>query len=47
LAPGDFAVVARKAKICGIDDSKELADMLRQEQEVKDIKCASFGFAVG
>jgi DNA replication protein DnaC len=47
LAPGDFAVVARKAKICGIDSQIELADMLRQEQEVKDVKYASFGFAVG
>lgn len=36
LAPGDFAVVAKKAKICGISDHRELVSMLRQEQDVKE-----------
>ena len=44
LSPGDFAVVAKKAKICGVDDHKELVVMLRQEQEVKDVKSNSIGF---
>ncbi len=46
LAPGDFAVVAKKARICGIDDPKELATMLRQEQDVKEVR-KSVGFAAG
>ena len=45
LSPGDFAVVAKKARICGIDDPKELFHMLRQEQDVKDAP-KSVGFAV-
>jgi SpoVK/Ycf46/Vps4 family AAA+-type ATPase len=45
LSPGDFAVVAKKAKIIGVDDQKELVAMLRQEQEVKDIR-KSVGFAM-
>ncbi|GHT11770.1 hypothetical protein FACS1894170_05770 [Planctomycetales bacterium] len=44
LAPGDFAVVAKKAKICGIDDHKELVEMLHQEQMVKDVKSHRIGF---
>jgi len=46
LSPGDFAVVAKKAKICGIEDHRELAAMLRQEQDVKDVR-KTVGFAVG
>jgi SpoVK/Ycf46/Vps4 family AAA+-type ATPase len=44
LAPGDFAVVAKKTKICGIDDHKELVEMLRLEQKVKDVKSNRIGF---
>ena len=44
LTPGDFAVVAKKAKICGIDDPQELVKMLRQEQDVKDIRTNPLGF---
>ena len=44
LAPGDFAVVAKRAKICGVDDHKELVTMLRQEQDVKDVKTKQIGF---
>ena len=47
LTPGDFAVVAKRAGICGIDSPKELAAMLRQEQEVKDVHSTPLGFAVG
>jgi len=46
LTPGDFAVVAKKSRICGIDSPQELTAMLRQEQEVKDVK-KSVGFAMG
>ena len=46
LAPGDFAVVAKKAKICGIDEHRELVKMLRQEQAVKDVKINHIGFAM-
>ena len=46
LTPGDFAVVAMKARICGIDDPNELVAMLRMEQEVKDVKHNTLGFAV-
>ena len=46
LAPGDFAVVAKKAHIFGIDDHHELATMLRQEQDVKDVKTNSIRFIV-
>jgi hypothetical protein len=46
LAPGDFAVVAKKARIFGIDDHNELAAMLRQEQDVKDVKSNPMGFAI-
>jgi SpoVK/Ycf46/Vps4 family AAA+-type ATPase len=46
LSPGDFAVVAKKAKICGIADSDELVRMLWQEQDVKDVR-RSVGFAMG
>jgi len=46
LAPGDFAVVAKKATICGIADHHELVRMLWQEQEVKDVQ-RSVGFATG
>ena len=45
LSPGDFAVVAKKANICGINDHKELVAMLRQEQDVKDVKSNPIGFA--
>ena len=44
LSPGDFAVVARKARICGVDDPKELVTMLRMEQDVKKVR-KSMGFA--
>jgi SpoVK/Ycf46/Vps4 family AAA+-type ATPase len=44
LSPGDFAVVSKRAKICAIDDHKELVRMLWQEQDVKDIQ-KSVGFA--
>ena len=46
LSPGDFAVVAKKARICGIDDSNELIAMLRQEQDVKDVQCNPIGFTL-
>ena len=46
LSPGDFAVVAKKATICGIADHNELVRMLWQEQDVKDVQ-RSVGFAVG
>ena len=45
LSPGDFAVVAKKARICGSGDHKELVAMLRQEQDVKDVKSNPIGFA--
>jgi hypothetical protein len=45
LSPGDFAVVAKRAKICGIDDHEELAKILRQEQDSKNVR-KSVGFAV-
>jgi hypothetical protein len=44
LAPGDFAVVAKKARIFGIDDHDELVAMLRQEQDVKDVQSNPIGF---
>ena len=47
LSPGDFAVVAKKARICGIDNPGELATMLRQEQDVKDVQSNPIGFAMG
>jgi SpoVK/Ycf46/Vps4 family AAA+-type ATPase len=46
LSPGDFAVVAKKANICGINDHGELVRMLRQEQDVKDVQCNPIGFTV-
>jgi SpoVK/Ycf46/Vps4 family AAA+-type ATPase len=46
LSPGDFAVVAKKANICGIADHCELVTLLRQEQEVKDVKSNPIGFAM-
>ena len=46
LTPRDFVVVAKKSRICGIDSPQELTAMLRQEQEVKDVK-KSVGFAMG
>ena len=46
LTPGDFAVVTKKARIIGIDTPRELVEMLRQEQKVKDVKCNSIGFDV-
>ena len=46
LSPGDFAVVAKKARICGIGDQKELFHMLRQEQDVKDDAPKTVGFTV-
>lgn len=46
LSPGDFAVVVKKAKICGISDHLELVKMLRQEQGVKDVKRSPLGFAL-
>jgi SpoVK/Ycf46/Vps4 family AAA+-type ATPase len=46
LSPGDFAVVAKKAQICGIDDHNELVRMLRQEHDVKSDQ-KTVGFAVG
>jgi SpoVK/Ycf46/Vps4 family AAA+-type ATPase len=45
LSPGDFAVVAKKANICGIADHNELVRMLRQEQDVKDVQ-KTVGFAM-
>ena len=44
LAPGDFTVVAKKARICGIDNPNELVAMLRVEQDVKEVR-KSVGFA--
>ena len=44
LAPGDFAVVAKRVKICGVDDPKELVAMLRQEQNVRNVKTSPIGF---
>jgi SpoVK/Ycf46/Vps4 family AAA+-type ATPase len=45
LSPGDFAVVAKRAGICGINNPSELVAMLRQEQDVKDVH-KPVGFAV-
>jgi len=44
--PGDFSVVTKKARICGIADHNELVRMLWQEQDVKDVQ-KSVGFATG
>jgi SpoVK/Ycf46/Vps4 family AAA+-type ATPase len=44
LSPGDFVVVAKKMKIMNISDHKKLTAMLRQEQEVKDVKTNFIGF---
>ena len=38
LSPGDFAVVAKKVRIFGIDDPGEIVTMLRQEQDIKGVK---------
>ena len=46
LSPGDFAVVAKKAKICGIAEHDELVRMLWQEQDVKDVQSNPIGFAM-
>ena len=40
-----FTVVAKRAKICGIDDSKELVKILRQEQDIKEVKSNPIGFS--
>ncbi len=48
LAPGDFAVVRRKARLLGCaDDPNGLVDLLRQEQEAKGVVSRRIGFAVG
>lgn len=44
LTPGDFAVVANRMEILDVDDHAELVDMLRQEQDVKDVKNNRVGF---
>jgi len=46
LSPGDFAVVSKKSTICGIDDHNELVNMLRQEQDVKDVQSNPIGFTM-
>jgi SpoVK/Ycf46/Vps4 family AAA+-type ATPase len=46
LSPGDFAVVSKKSAICGIDDHNELVNMLRQEQDVKDVQSNPIGFTM-
>jgi SpoVK/Ycf46/Vps4 family AAA+-type ATPase len=46
LTPGDFAVVARKAAIMGLDDPAELVAMLALEQEAKGVKSTAIGFQV-
>ena len=46
LAPGDFAVVAKKSLICGTNDHKELVAMLRMEQDVKEVKGNPIGFEI-
>jgi len=46
LAPGDFAVVAKKSLICGTNDHKELVAMLRLEQDVKEVKGNPIGFDI-
>jgi len=43
LSLGDFAVVARKARICGVDDPHEQVTMLRMKQDVKEVR-KSMGF---
>ena len=45
LTPGDFAVIAKKARICGIDDHQELVAMLMLEQEIKEVH-HSVGFVM-
>ena len=45
LTPGDFAVVAKKAKICDIKAPEKIIAMLQQEQDVKEMR-APVGFAV-
>ena len=46
LTPGDFAVVAKRAKICGIDSPHELVELLRNEQNIKEVRCNRLGFDV-
>jgi len=46
LTPGDFAVVRRRAEVLGKqDDAETLADMLREECEIKPDRPRQIGFA--
>ena len=44
LTPGDFATVAKSAKILGISEPGKLADMLHQEMAVKEPEQKRIGF---
>lgn len=47
LAPGDFAVIRRKAELLGITDPNALIDWLKDEVTAKGIRASEIGFVIG